>query len=280
MNKYKIYAFADEASSEIDKQILAMKRNQLDGIEIRNVDGTNISEIALEKAKEVRNKLDAAGLVTWSIGSPIGKIDIENGDFSAHIETFKHTLEISSILGCENIRMFSFYMPEDKDCSIYKNEVIDRLGRLCEIAAGSGISLCHENEKGIYGDTPEKCLEIFSAVHGLKGIFDPANFVQSGVDTLKAWEMLKHNIYYMHIKDSLADGTIVPAGEGGGNIPQIARKYLENGGNAFTIEAHLVEFEGLAGLEREGEKSVIKNQRFSDADTAFDAACKAFKNIL
>ena len=48
-----IYAFADEASASIDKQIEAMKRNGLQGLEIRNVDGVNVADITLEKAKEV-----------------------------------------------------------------------------------------------------------------------------------------------------------------------------------------------------------------------------------
>ena len=213
-----IYAFADEASPNIDEQILALKRNGLQGLEIRNVDGVNVSDITLEKAKEVKQKLSSNGLVTWSIGSPIGKINIENDDFSAHTEKLKHTLEIANILEAENIRMFSFYMPEGKEISDFKNEVIERLGIMCDIASKSGVALCHENEKGIYGDIPERCLELFKALPYLKGIFDPANFVQSGVNTIKAWDMLKNHIYYMHIKDAKSGGAIVPAGKGDGNI--------------------------------------------------------------
>ena len=47
-------------------------------------------------------------------------------------------------------------MPQDKAPSEFKNEVIDRLGTFTEIAEGSGITLCHENEKGIYGDNAER----------------------------------------------------------------------------------------------------------------------------
>ena len=62
MSDIRIYAFSDEASVDIDKQIKALIRNNLQGIEIRNVDGTNVSDITLDKAKEVKNKLDANGL--------------------------------------------------------------------------------------------------------------------------------------------------------------------------------------------------------------------------
>ncbi len=160
MNDVKIYAFADEASAYIDEQIVAMKRNGLDGLEIRNVDDTNVSGISKEKAKEVRKKLDDAGLITWSIGSPIGKIDIAKDDFGAHLEMFKHTLEIADILGSKNIRLFSFFMPTDANVDDYENEVIDRLGTFLDIAGGTVNNLCHENEKGIFGDTAARCLTI------------------------------------------------------------------------------------------------------------------------
>ena len=280
MNEIKIYAFADEASPNIDEQITALKRNGLDGLEIRNVDGVNVSDITLEKAKEVKTKLDANGLITWSIGSPIGKIDIEKDDFKAHLEKLKHTLEIADILESKNIRMFSFYMPEGKDVLDYKNEVIDRLGQMCEIAKAYNVFLCHENEKGIYGDIPERCLEIHKAVPELKGIFDPANFVQSNSDTLEAWDMLKDYIYYMHIKDAKIDGTVVPAGMGDGNVEKVVKNFIEKGGNSFTIEPHLTVFEGFSHLERKGETSVITEYGYPDSNTAFDTACNAFKGLL
>ena len=279
MQNVRIYAFADEVSSSIDNQIAAMQRNKLNGLEIRNVDGTNVSEISLEKATEVRKKLEHNGLSVWSIGSPIGKTDIY-GDFKNDIESFKHTLELAHILNAENIRIFSFFVPQDKDPSEFKNEVIDRLGTFADIASGSGITLCHENEKGIYGDNAERCLDILKAVPQIKGIFDPANFIQCGVDTLKAWDILGDYIKYMHIKDAMSDGRVVPAGCGEGNVCEIVRKYINNGGSAFTIEPHLALFDGLAELEREGEKSNISGFVYKSNDEAFDAACNAFKDIL
>ncbi|MGN0173477.1 MAG: sugar phosphate isomerase/epimerase family protein [Acutalibacteraceae bacterium] len=278
MRDINIYAFADEASAMIDEQIVAMKRNNLQGIEIRNVDGTNISDITVQKAKEVKSKFDDNGLVVWSIGSPIGKINI-NDDFEPHLEKFKHTLEVADILGAKNIRLFSFYMPENEKPDIYKDKVIERLGRFIEIAENSNINLCHENEKGIYGDTPERCLEIFKALPKIKGIFDPANFVQCKIDTLNAWEMLKDYIYYMHIKDAKADGFIVPSGNGAGNIKKISEDFISRGGKDFTMEPHLIDFDGLSNLEREGEKTQSLCE-FSDSNTAFDIACDAFKKLI
>ncbi len=278
MQNIKIFAFADEASGTVDGQIAAMKRNSLDGVELRGTDLGNVSDLSFVAACLIRQRLNDAGLKVWSLGSPIGKIGIGD-DFARHLEKFRSTLEISKVLGAENIRMFSFYVPKGKedDC---RNEVIDRMGKFVEMAQSYNVTLCHENEKGIYGDNAERCLDLLKTFPQLKGVFDPANFVQCGVDTLTAWEMLKPYIKYMHIKDALADGRVVPAGAGIGNVAKITEEFISMGGREFTIEPHLTVFKGLSELEREGDKSKVGDYSYPDSDTAFDAACNAFKDIL
>ena len=283
MNNLHIYAFADEASPRIDEQIKAMVRNGLQGLEIRNVDGENVSAISLDKAREVRKKLDDAGLITWSIGSPLGKIDIEKGSFEEHLDSLRHTLEVASVLGAKNIRMFSFFIPAGKDPAIFRNQVMDRLHRMVEVSAGSGIALCHENEKGIYGDVATRCLDVLTEVPELHGVFDPANFVQCGQDTLEAWEMLKDRINYMHIKDALfSDSSVVPAGKGDGHVGEVLHAFLAKGGCDMTVEPHLAVFDGLKGLERKGDRSIVGGGNYvcSSNDEAFDAACSARKALL
>ena len=277
----KIYAFADEANNMIDGQIEAMKTTGIDGLEVRGVDNVNISDISIATAREVKKKMDDAGLKVWSIGSPIGKIDIVKGSFETEVERLRRTLETAAVLGAENIRLFSFYFPKDANKADYKNEVIDRLGIFLEHAKGTGITLCHENEKGIYGDVPERCLEIHKALPEMKAIFDPANYIQCGVNTLAAWETIKPYVKYMHIKDALADGNVVPAGKGVGELPTILADYISRGGNAVTIEPHLTVFKGLEGLEMEGERSVVGEvYKYPTKEAAFEAAVLAFKNIL
>ena len=98
MNGMHIYAFADEASGQVDGQIAAMLRNGLNGLEIRGVDGENIADISLEKARGVRRKMDDAGLTVWSMGSPIGKIPITEEDFPAHLAKLCHVLALADAL--------------------------------------------------------------------------------------------------------------------------------------------------------------------------------------
>lgn len=281
MENIKIFAFADEASQIIDEQISAIKRNGLDGCELRGTEYGNVSDLSVEQAREIRHKFDDNGLSIWSLGSPIGKIDILNDDFKAHLDKFKRTLDLSSELGAKNIRMFSFYIPNGEKYETYKNEVIYRLSLMCELASPYKVTLCHENEKGIYGDNAERSVEILDSVPELAYVFDPANFVQNGVDTLQAWGRLKSRVKYMHIKDALPDGRVVPVGVGNGNVAAIVGEFIKLGGKNFTIEPHLTVFSGLSSLEREGERSGVGElYTYHDANSAFDTACEAFRNIL
>lgn len=282
MNKnVKIFAFADEAGGNIDHQIEALLRNGLSGIEIRNTEYGNISDLNAEQAKEIMKKLSDNGLVCWSLGSPIGKISIEGDDFEKHLDKLKNTLDISGELNCNNMRMFSFYLPHDKNPEDYKEKVIERLHKMCELAKPYNMNMCHENEKGIFGDIPERCLELLNAVPELKNVFDPANYIQCNVDTKAGWELLKDKTVYMHIKDALKDGRVVPAGKGDGNVGYIANDFIARGGECFTIEPHLKVFKGLAELERAGEESKVGElYTYETSDLAFDAACEAFKSLI
>ena len=270
---FKLAAFADEADSKVTEQIRAMKENGIDYLEIRGVDGQNISAITSDKAREVRALLDDAGLGIWSLGSPYGKMDI-TGDFAPHLDAFKHGLELAEILGTENIRMFSFYVPQG-DEEVYRDEVMERLGKFIEAAKGSGIKLCHENEKGIYGSIASRCLEIHKTFPELKAVYDPANFIQCGQDTKEGWEMLAPYVEYMHIKDAMPNGSVVPAGKGVGNLPYLLSEYK---GEVLTVEPHLSVFEGFEQLE--AAEKAKRGYCYPTRRAAFDAAVRALKELI
>ena len=275
----RLYAFADEASAAVDGQIAAMRRNGLNGLEIRNADGTNVSDLTLAAAREIRRKLDGAGLTTWAIGSPLGKIGIDE-DFAPHLEKLRHTLEVADALGARNIRLFSFYIPKDRDPEEFREAVIDRLGQFLRAAEGTGIDLCHENEKGIYGDNASRCQDLLEQLAGphFQAVFDFANFIQVGQETLPAYGLLKPYVAYVHVKDALlSTGAVVPAGQGDGHVRDILSDLLGGGWKGFlSLEPHLTDFAGLAALEQDPQK----RGSALDGKSAWKLALDSLKEIL
>lgn len=277
MAEIKLCAFADEADDALAGQIKAMQENGIGLLELRTINRKNVTKFTNDEVKEYKKQLDDAGIKVWSIGSPIGKVKITD-DFNVDLDLCKRTVEIANMFDAKSIRMFSFYGTNGEAC--YRDEVMERLSKYVDAARGSGVTLCHENEKGIYGDIAVRCKEIHEALPELKSVFDPANFIQVGQNTLEAWEMLEPYVYYGHIKDSLADGSIVPPGKGLGHIAEYLPKFVAKGCNVLTLEPHLSVFSALASLEEEGEESKIGLYKFTSKREAFDCAVNCLKDII
>ncbi len=271
----RLCAFADEAGAALSAQIAALKRNGIDLLEIRGVGDKNIKDVTPAEAKEIKKQLDDSGIAVWSVGSPIGKYSLEL-DIAPHLEDHKRILENAYILGAAHIRMFSFYPADGDSAEATEQKVFEGLDRLCSLTPKE-IILCHENEKDIFGETPEKCLKIHRHFPSVRAVFDPANFVQCGVDTVAAWGELCKYVEYIHIKDASDSETNVPAGEGLGKIPEIIKLYRAQGGEVMTLEPHLALFGGFATLEKNEQK---KQFAYTNQTEAFDAGVAALKKIL
>jgi len=263
MARFLFSAFADEAATDLAGQIAACKRHGIAAIELRGVDGENISDISIETAKNIKARLDEAGLAVSSIGSKYGK---EAFDF----EAFKNTVEVAKILEANYIRMFSFYEGAWE-------ERIEAVRTMADYAASYGVTCCHENEKGVYGDTPERCLELLEAVPELGCVFDFANFMECGCDAMEAYELLKPRITYFHIKDYCYEQkAVVPAGWGSGNIVEILADYdKSNVGQVWlSMEPHLKVFDGLGGFDKETQDRLASQEFYATQEESFAHAAE------
>ena len=275
----KLSGFADEISDNFVKQLEGLKANEIEYIEVRGVNGKNISVLNQEELDEVKKLLEQYNIKVSSIGSPVGKVRITD-DFGEHLEVFDSVLNAALTLETKYIRIFSFYVPANYHLK-YRDDVLYRLETLADKAAQKNLILCLENERDLYGESPEKCLDLMTHFNGaLKFIFDPANFIVGGfIPYPDAYSMLSEYIEYMHIKD--ADDTgIVPAGQGTGKIKEILYDLIlrRNFENFLSIEPHLSVFTGLDKLGV-GENKFVKN-KFNTKEEAFAAASNALKKIL
>ena len=277
-NRLILSAFADEYADGLKEQCEALNKFGIEYVELRGVNGKNVSTLTESEVKETKRILDDYEIRVSSIGSPLGKIDIK-GDLNGHYETAKRVYETANILGAKNVRIFSFYSKEtpfDK-C---KGEIYDGIEKLVDLSDGTGLTLCHENEALIYGESPEKCLEIVEYFGGrMRCVFDMGNFVLDGYDPMAAYKLLSDYIEYFHIKDAFYSGEIVPAGKGEAKIKEILDDYKVNGGKDtfITLEPHLQTFSGLNALVG---KSFDNPYKYEDQKAAFTDAVEKLKDLL
>lgn len=279
MKRLILSAFSDEYADGLKKQCQALNGFGISYMEMRGVDGKNVSTLSKFEVKQAKDVLNDYGIKVSSIGSPLGKIKLD-GDLDGHLETAKRVFETANELGAKNIRMFSFYLPNGKTREECKGHVFDELGKLVQLSEEYDITLCHENEALIYGESPEKCLEILKHFDGrLKCVFDMGNFVLDGYNPMQAYKLLQDYIEYFHIKDALYAGAIVPAGKGEAQIKEILDNYKANGkkDTFITLEPHLQTFSGLNALVG---KTFENPYKYENQQVAFTDAVSKLKELL
>jgi 3-dehydroshikimate dehydratase len=265
----RLTGFADEISKDLTEQLDVLESESMRFLELRGVWGKNVSTFTDAEVGQIHDALQARKMGVSCIGSPIGKINI-NDPFAPHMEQLSRVLDIAATLDTKYVRVFSFFIPKGEDPAQYRSEVMDRMQQMVELAASRNMVLLHENESNIYGDIAARCVDILSTINSphLRAIFDPANFVQVGQRPyIDCWNGIQPYLEYMHIKDAiLQTRKVVPAGEGDGNLKEIVDSLKVMNFSGFTsLEPHL---------------SVASRMYGFSGPELFKTAVKAFKKLL
>lgn len=266
----KLCAFSDEAAKSLPLQIKALQENGIPYMELRGIDGVNVSSFSESDAREYASLMKSEGISVFSVGSPLGKVDI-GCDFDAYLEVCRRVFHIAGIFETDKVRVFSFYNAFDKGPL-----VLERLNKMLDVADEYGVHLYHENEKNIYGDVPMRVKEIQKNLPDMKFVYDPANFIQCGVLPSESINALVDSADYFHIKDALIKtGELVPCGYGDGEIDRIFSRL--NRDTVLTLEPHLKVFDGYAAVDKREMRNKFE---FSTNLEAFNFAACALKESL
>jgi len=254
----RLSAFADEISPDLPEQIAILKRENIAHIDLRGVWNINVLDLTGEQAISIKELLEGHGIKVAAIGSPIGKVPVDS-PFDEHLERFERAIKLAHLFGTPLVRIFSFYPPagiasDSTDPYSWRDEVVWRLREMIERARAAGITLIHENEKGIYGDTIARCVDLLQECNDthFQAVFDPANFIQCGQTPYPdAYEALRPWLCYVHVKDALPDGDVVAAGEGAARWPELLQRLRQDGYDGFfSLEPHLAsagQYQGFSG---------------------------------
>lgn len=267
--EWELSGFGDEIDDDPKVQIAVMQALGANHIEVRSAWGVNIVDLDGAQLLELKSLLDAAGMKVSAIASPIGKVDVSL-PVEHEVERLRCAVNAAQVLESRYIRIFSFYYGEGVAVESIRDAVIERMSALAAVAESAGVVLLHENEKDIFGDIPERVLDIIESVASpaLKVAWDAANFVQVGVKPFaEAYQKLRPHLEYLQVKDALfADSTVVPAGEGDGDVLRTVEALKADGYTGFaSLEPHLAGAHGLGGFS---------------GPVAFGIAARAFAKVL
>ena len=248
---WSLSGFGDEIDPDPAIQAAVLLALGASHIEVRSAWDVNVSELEKEAVERLRGILDEKGLKVSAVASPIGKVDVSL-PVEHEVNRLRQIISVAKGLDAKYVRIFSFYRADGQSQEEIRDAVMERMRALAAEAEASGIVLLHENEKGIYGDTPERVLDIMETVASpaLRVAWDNANFVQVGVKPYtEGYAMLRPYLEYLQVKDALADtGEVVPAGQGDGELDATIAALKADGFTGFaSLEPHLGNAHELGG---------------------------------
>lgn len=240
---WTISGFGDEIADDLDEQLDALQSLGIQRLDLRAAWGRNVLDLSDADIATVASSLTQRGMQVTCISTPLGKAAID-ADFQQQRDGLMRALSVAQALGTPFVRIFSYYIPEGDDPASHRETVLDRLGQLTRLAELSGVILLHENERGIFGDSPERCHDLLSQMGSasFRAVWEPSNFVSAGYSPHpEAFELLRPWIDYVHVKDTdLATRRVVVAGAGDADWPATITGLRDTGfeGN-FALEPHL-----------------------------------------
>lgn len=257
----RLSAFADEISPDLDEQVAVLTREGIYYLDLRSMWNINVLDLSDEEIGRIQNTLQASHIRVAAIGSPIGKVPLDS-PFEAELQRLERAITVARAFDTPYIRIFSYYPPSSAsesgyDPAAYRDLVMRRMRALVQCAREAGITLLHENEKDIYGDTIARCVDLMQELSDMQGgdthlqaAFDPANFIQCGQTPFPdAYEALRPWLAYVHVKDALSNGRVVAAGEGIARWPEMLERLRSNDYDGFlSLEPHLAAAGHLGGF--------------------------------
>jgi 3-dehydroshikimate dehydratase len=271
----RLSAFADEISPDLEEQIAVLHEQNIRWVELRSVWDTNVLDLSDAQVTRIIQRFGEERIGVSALGSPLGKVPVDV-PWADELRRLERAIELAGRFNTRLIRIFSFYPPSDplrQEPPAYRADVMERLHRMADRAEESGITLLHENDTDLYGDTVERCLDVLTTVQSssVRAAFDPANFIVSGeVPYPDAFEALESWISHVHVKDARPDRTVVAVGEGVARWPELLERLRATGYDGiFSLEPHLAaagRYQGFSGpdLFRHASQSFIAMLRSMD----------------
>jgi sugar phosphate isomerase/epimerase len=266
---WTLSGFGDEIDPAPAVQVAVLKALGARFIEVRSAWGVNVVDLDDDELEKLGSHLRSQEMGVSAVASPIGKVDVSL-EAELEVERLVRVIRVAHALGTLNIRVFSFFRGEGVSVESIRDDVMKRMRLLADLAEKEGVVLLHENEKDIYGDTPERVLDLVETVGSpaLRLAWDNANFVQVGARPFSdGYAALRPYLDYLQVKDAVAaTGEVVPAGQGDGELLETLTALRDDGYTGFaSLEPHLADQHALGGFS---------------GPTAFGEAARAFAALL
>lgn len=232
----------DEVSQDLEVVIRLMQRFKLMGAEIRTVWNTRVDQLSSVQVQQLKQRLDAEGLIVPAIATPFLKCDLGDANqYQDHIGILRRSIDVAHALGTTLLRVFTFWRTEPLSSW---DAILEAYRVPIDLARQNGVILGIENEPSCSVGTGAELGRFLRLLNvpEVRGIWDPGNTVGEPAFP-DGYTQVRGYCPHVHIKDLKVqpDGqaTSVLLGDGDLDIRGQLRALRDDAYNGcISLETH------------------------------------------
>ena len=243
---WTLSGFGDEIDPDPVVQLSVLRALGARHIEVRSAWGVNIVDLDDGQLDRLGKLITERGMAVSAIASPIGKVDID-GDPDAELHRLRRAIAAAHRLGsavpAASSRSTGAPTRRPRRSG---DAVLRRMAGFAALAEAERVVLLHENEKDIYGDIPDRVLDLIESVGSRRaagGLGQRQLRPGRRAPVHRRLPLLRPYLEYLQVKDAIAGtGAVVPAGEGDGELLATLTALRDDGYAGFaSLEPHLAD---------------------------------------
>lgn len=244
----KLAINSDAISQDFETAVLLGLEWGIEYFELKRIHGRRVPDITEEEIRGVEKVLQQNAARLSSIAPGLFKIPLDPKLIAQESgPRFDMTIALADRLNTRAVVIFAFVRDDDRPESAAIRQIIDILGVVAARAEREGLTLFLENDRGLWGESPESVRQILAGVNSraLKLNWDPGNLIGAFPEAPypTSFELVREYIGHLHVKDAKAQeaGGFSHAMMGSGDVDwvgQFERLILDGYDGFCVIEPH------------------------------------------
>lgn len=244
----KLAVNSDAISQDFETAVLLGLEWGVEYFELKRMYGRRVPDITDDEVRLVQNVLRANGVALSSIAPGLFKIPLERELISQETgKRFDMTAALADRLDTRSVVIFGFVRDDRRTEAEALRQIIDVFGGVAARAEKEGITLFLENDRGLWGESPQAVRGILAGVNSraLRLNWDPGNLIGAFPEAPypTSYELVREFVGHVHVKDAKAtgNGKFAHAMMGSGDVDWVGQfeRLLREGYEGYcVVEPH------------------------------------------
>ena len=244
----KLGIATDAISADFETAVLIGLEWGIEHFELKRIHHKRVPDISDDEIRIIQNVVASHQVTVSSLAPGLFKIPLDTGLIEQELgRKWDMTVALADRVGTRSVIIFGFERDTRHSEAEALRQIVDTFGRVAAKAEREGLTLFLENDRNLWGESPEAVRQILAGVNSraLRLNWDPGNLVGAFPEKPypTSYDLVQAFVGHVHVKDAKAtgEGGFVHAMMGSGDVDwagQFERLYRDGYQGFCIIEPH------------------------------------------